>query len=355
MLADSTAGVYVTNTQTETFSGWGQIEFSALRDKSVLSLTDCNSGKNKKLITDDKYAYFWIDNLPGKTTRKYKISYDEAPLETNTVTPRIAVDKNGWPVTVTWPNMHLPLFDGNIGSLTSYEFTQGGWWNANAVLKEHPSSTRQPTKVVNTPYTVKYSQQLENDRLVKAERILEIYKNEPRIKLKIIYDRKLHSQRETEVIYVDFPLPNQQREIVTSNGGSVFCPFSENIANTCKTFYVADSWVAYKMNDGYRVWSSKTSPVVSFGKVPFFIKGIENEPKDSQLLRSMVYNNVWSVNFPAEYSGDVVCEYDLFWLSGITDAKKIRQITDTYIISPVIIVVSNGKEDILYNKWLNEN
>ena len=89
------------------------------------------------------------------------------------------------------------------------------------------------------------------------------------------------------------------------------------------------------------------------GKGAFFIKGVESEPKDSQLLRSMVYNNAWGINYPTEYSGEVVCEYDLFWALENIDSRRIQQITDTYIIKPILTIVPKAKEDASYRKWLN--
>ena len=353
MLVDSTAGLYAINSQKESYSGWVQIGFSALRDKSAVSLTDCSSGKSVKLITDNGSAYFWIDNLSGESIRKYKISYDKTPENNQAVMPKIIADEKGWPISASWQTMSVPLFDGNIGNLTSYKFENGGWWGGIAELKEYPSSPKEQTKIIDTPNSIIYRQALDNDRLVKAERILEVYKNEPRISLKVIYDRKLHPQRETEVFYIDFPLPDKRREITTSNGGSVFRPYIDNISNTCKTYYVADSWVAYKMDDGLRVWSSKTSPIISFGKGEFFNKGVESEPKDSHLLRSMGYNNAWGINYPTEYSGEVVCEYDLFWTPENINSHKIQQITDTYIIKPILTIVPKAKEDASYRKWLN--
>ena len=140
-------------------------------------------------------------------------------------------------------------------------------------------------------------------------------------------------------------------EIKTINGGSVFTPFKDTIDNTCKSFYVSDAWVCYENSDGTRVWSSSTSPIVTFGSAEYYRN--PSALRDSNRLLSMVYNNGWGVNFPMEYSGDVVCEYDLYWYPDEFDKEAVESVTDAYMVRPVAVLNPAAREDVSYRKWLN--
>ena len=352
-LGEASEGVYVFNTQQAPYSGWMQTEFSALRNKKATGLVDPATGDRIPFFKKGGVVRFWVADLPGQTVRHYLLTTDSIPMPAGAVSPMVETDVNGWPLSVQWPGMEAPLFQGEIGSFLAYAMTSGGWWGGDATLEPRPTLPATPVKVTETPYSIQYEQKLNNECLVSARRVLEIYKAEPRIRLRMVYDRKLHPVREKELFYIQFPLPDAPAWILTSNGGSVFTPYEDNIPNTCKRFYVADAWVAYQMEDGCRVWASRTSPLVSFGDNEFFRKGDISCPKDSYLLRSMVYNNSWGLNFPVEYSGEVVCEYDLFWTPEKLDAEQIRQRTDAYLAAPVLTIVPKERENPSYRRWLN--
>jgi hypothetical protein len=67
----------------------------------------------------------------------------------------------------------------------------------------------------------------------------------------------------------------------------------------------------------------------------------------------MLYNNGWGVNFPVEYTGKTVCEYDVYWTPGDPDTNRINQISDAYLVKPVVIIHPGTKENELYSKWMN--
>jgi len=140
----------------------------------------------------------------------------------------------------------------------------------------------------------------------------------------------------------------------TTNGGLEFIPYQDNIPNTCKSFFVADSWVKLACKEGVTVWASSTSPVFELGKHTFFLSGDIQEPANSNIIQSMIYNNAWGVNFPTEYTGKTVCEYDVFRRQNIIDAAQTTSITDTYLVKPLVVIHSETPEDDAYDKWLND-
>lgn len=349
-VADEDAGLYVFNTQDAPYSGWIEFDFISLRNREAVGVRNVATGKEYEILKTRTSGRFWADELPPESVTRYVLVDTLVNTCSAGEVPDVVLDGSGWPVSVTWKGMEYPLYEGEIGLLRSCSMVSGGWWSGNAELEEHFSGRTQAVRE-DTPYSVRFTQKMENALVNSAIRFIEIYKKEPRVHVKVIYDRKLHPQRVSEVHYVEFPLPDIVREIKTSNGGSVFTPFKDNIDNTCKSFYVTDAWVSYGSSDGTRVWSSATTPIVTFGNTEYY-KNPESLQNSNRLL-SMVYNNGWGTNFPMEYSGDVVCEYDLYWYPGEFDKEAVGAVTDTYLVKPVVVMNPAAREDISYRKWLN--
>jgi hypothetical protein len=346
-------GIYAINTQKQPFSGWCKVEKRSIRTNNPKSLVDIRTGKKTKLYAEQDDVYFWVEKAEGESFIRYTVSTDEPDINESQESPQIETNATGWPTNIRWKSMEYPLFEGEMPVVYVSRFVKGGWWDGTALPGDYVSTPKEKTLITETPQTIIYSQKLENQRLVSVERILTIYKNEERVNVKIIYDRILHTEREAEVVYAEFPFPNVKRCITTTNGGMELVPYADHIPNTCKSFFVADSWVKFSSQDGTRVWASKTSPIFELGKHTFFLSGEIKEPANSNLLQSMLYNNGWGVNFPTEYTGKTVCEYDVYWTSENPDAKHISRVTDTYLVKPVIIIHPGTKENNLYHQWIN--
>ena len=67
----------------------------------------------------------------------------------------------------------------------------------------------------------------------------------------------------------------------------------------------------------------------------------------------MMYNNAWNTNYLAEYTGKTVCEYDIYRTRENQNTQQINEITDTYLVEPVVVIHPEAAESDLYNKWLN--
>lgn len=349
-VADSEAGLYVFNTQDAPYSGWIDFDFISLRNRNARGVRNVTTGKEYEIVRTGTSGRFWADCLSPGSMTGYVLVDTLGNTDSAGYTPEMELNGAGWPVSVKWDGMDYPLYEGEIGALRSCSMVSGGWWAGNAELEEHFSGQTQTVRE-ETPYSIRFTQKLGNPLVNSATRSIEVYRNEPRVHVKVTYDRKLHPQRVSEVHYVEFPFPDTEGEIKTSNGGSVFTPFKDNIDNTCKSFYVSDAWVCYENSDGTRVWSSSTSPIVTFGSAEYYRN--PSALRDSNRLLSMVYNNGWGVNFPMEYSGDVVCEYDLYWYPGEFDKEEVESVTDAYMVRPVAVLNPAAREDVSYRKWLN--
>lgn len=347
-------GLIMMNTGERGFSGWCGVEKSSLREHSgAKSLIDTRTGERTALYADGSHYRFWVRKLEPHCMQRFMPDYEEASEIEAAAGPEIKTDASGWPVSIRWDGMEQPLFEGEAPVVYVSRFLEGGWWGATAVPADHFCTPAGKAIRVETPHDVVFTQSLTNERLVGAQRVMSIHKEEKRVKVFVIFDRKLHPVREPEVIYTRFPFPDAERTVTTSNGGMEYEPYADNIPNTCKTFFIADSWVKYKTADGARIWSSRTSPVFELGSHMFFLGGDVHEPADSNLLQSMIYNNGWGVNFPVEYTGKTVCEYDVCWMPGDPDSAEIAAVTDTYLAPPLMINNPSMPENELYRKWLN--
>ena len=349
------SGLHVINTQKANFSGWCTVKTKSIIDvSSPKSLIDQQTGKKIKLYLQGDKFFFWVDKMKGESIRHYVVSTDE-PDEDNTISttqPVIVTNKTGWPISIQWGSMKQPMFSGEIPLLYVSRIITGRPPNSRT-YSDYVSAPDEVTRVEETPHSIIYSQKLNNPRLNYAERVLTVYKNEERVNVRIIYDRIIHTQSEKEVIYAEFPFPDIKRQVTSTNGGMEFTPYADNIPNTCKAFFVADSWVKISSQDGTRVWASKTSPVFEMGKHTYFLNGDIQEPENSHLLQSMMYNNAWGVNFPVEYTGKTVCEYDIYWTPQNPDTNQVNAVTDTYLASPIVVVHPGMEEYDSYNKWIN--
>ncbi len=356
-VASEPEGLLLLNTQQEPCSGWVQIEKASLRElRNARSLRDAETGERFDLLPDGKAFRFWCDSLPGHTLRRYLPESGPAENPQPDRGPEIRTDATGWPVYIRWAGMREPLFEGEAPRLYVSRFLGGGWWGATAVPGDCFSAPKGMTRRTETPYCIEFVQELSNERLNGACRRLTVFRREPRVHVTVEFDRKLHSERNPEVIYAEFPFPDDpDRTVTATNGGVPFTPYRDHVPNTCKSFFLTDSWVKFRTPDGSRIWSSVTSPVFELGERMFFRGGDIPEPEHSNRLQSMIYNNGWGVNFPVEYTGRTLCEYDIRWEAGDPDPAAVDAATDACLVSPVVVNHPALPENPLYDKWLNDN
>lgn len=89
-------------------------------------------------------------------------------------------------------------------------------------------------KVRETPYSWIVSQDMEHPRVKNMNRQVEIFKEVPRAKVNIFFDRI--SSIAPEVFYAKFPFPQDCRQPVATNGGIPYELYKEQIPNSCKDF-----------------------------------------------------------------------------------------------------------------------
>ncbi len=360
-------GVFVVNTSETTFTGWIDMDQVALRGVKYSSLTNPESNQKIPLYYNQGKCRFWAQNMPKLHSERWLFSQDSVNSNPGISKPTIETDANGWPVAIQWPGMEKPLFSKGTGDFVSLESTVGRNINAWSPIGEKDSVARQKkvtentrqvyatnsgkVKVTETPYTIEYEQNFEHPRLKNAVRILEVWKNEPRAKLKVKFYRL--SSTNPEIFYIGFNFPQSNTFPLTSNGNIPFLPYKEQLPGTCTDFMTIDGWIQYPSSSGSWIWSSRESPLVAFGRPQLAVKTM-NPPQNMNQIYSMVYNNMWEVNYLDDCPGDMEFTYNLVWKKQNPNAQHVAQLVQTYFLPPTVMINPKNREDKFTFKRMNE-
>jgi hypothetical protein len=340
-------GLYVINSGRMPYTGWIYLDPVGFRNKKFLSVENTATGNKEKLFFNNKSARFWVDKLDKESYGHFQLKEDSIPEKVSSAKPIIKTDAKGWPVNVVWNGMEKPLFTDGFGDFVSLQSKIPRWnwstiWHQDdatrlkRVKEDTDWITATPVenaRIVETTYTIKYIQKIKHPRLASAERILEIWKNEPRVKYNITFDRI--SSFLDEIFYVHFPMPQTGTSPVTSNGGHNFIPYADQIPGTSMDYFSIDGWIDYPSESGHWIWSTKEAAMVAFDGHQFCSK-LKQAPDNMNNLYAMVYNNVWEVNFTADCPGKMNFEFDLAWKKEIQN-EEIPALVKTYFLPPLVI------------------
>jgi len=340
-------GLYVINSGKKPYSGWIYLDPVGFRKQKFLSVENTVSGEKQKLLYDNKSACFWVENLGQESYDCFLLKTDSIPAIISSVKPVVKSDNKGWPVEVTWDGMEKPLFINGFGDFVSLQ-SKIPRWNWSTIWHQDDETrlkrvkddtdwiTANPlenTRKEETPYTIKYIQKIKHPRLTQAERTIEIWKNEPRVKYNITFDRT--SSFLDEIFFVHFPLPETGKSPVTSNGGHDFIPYEDQLTGTSMDYFTIDGWIDYPSESGHWIWSTKEAAMVAFDGHQFCSKR-KTAPDNMNNLYAMIYNNVWEVNFTADCPGKMSFEFDLTWKKEI-QKEEIPGLVKTYFLPPLVI------------------
>jgi len=378
-------GIYATNTSDCAISDWIVLPVDCLRGKYTC-VKDCETGEVRKIIyekgeenfsrpnsPDDFSKYnvshtfsdnvegrkvrFWAGRLAPQNTKRFAlIECSETEIRHNPApdngTLKIEYDKNGWVSQVRWEEMTLPLFREGFGeflSLNPVGFAPR--WvirdifsteeeaerreKAEKLLRKEYSIYEKAQKIYDNCHITALEQSFSHSSLVWGKRTLEIWKDEPRIRLKLIINRR--SSLEPEVFFVKFPLGCKDAKVFISNGGHVFCPGEGQIPGTCMDYYAIDGWVYYKTDKGNWIWSAKDSPMINFGR-PMFVEKISSLPNNMEDMYAMIFDNTWDTNFVADSNGVMEFTFNLSWIKDIEQESEAAKIAQSMSLDPVVLV-----------------
>lgn len=278
--------------------------------------------------------------------------------------PKIETDNQGWPVSIQYNGMEKSLLGKGTGDFVSLESTVGRKINVGSLKdsvarkKRVDESTRQvyatntdKVKIIETPYTIEYEQSFEHPRLKNAVRILEVWKNEPRAELHVRFNRL--SSSNPEIFYIGFNFPETNSYPVTSNGDFPFLPYKEQLQGTCTDFMSTDGWIKYPSSLGSLIWSGREAPLVAFGSPQLSVQTMV-PPKNMNQIFSMVYNNMWDVNYQDDCPGEMEFTYDIVWKNKDIDAKNVSGLVQAYFLPPSVLINPKNREDKFTFERMNE-
>jgi hypothetical protein len=341
-------GLYVINSGKAPYTGWIYLDPVSFRRQKFLSVEDAGSGNVQNLYFDRNSARFWVEEMPQESYTRFLLKEYPVNEVAPVSLPDIDTDRWGWPVEVKWEGMEKPIFTGGFGDFVSLQskIPRYHWrtiWHQEEserlqrVSDDTEWITAAPVekaRIEETPFTLRYSQKIEHPRLNQAERVLEVWKNEPRVKYHISFDRT--SSFPDEIFYIHFPLPETGQFPVTSNGGHEYTPYMDNVPGTSMDYFTIDGWVRFPSESGQWIWSSKESAMITFDGHQFCSKR-RDAPSNMSNLYAMIYNNVWEVNFTADSPGKMGFEFDLTWRKNI-QKENVPGLVQTYFISPLVIL-----------------
>ena len=368
MFTNQQEGLYVVNTGNVDYTGWIELDRISFREVDYKSVKEAGSGQSHYLYIqpNNRIVKFWVNKLKPNSYKQFLLSEDSVLAENNLPAPEIKEDQHGWPQFIRWKGMVQPLFAGEIGKFFSLESTVGRniefeIWNERDSLKRAERvthSTKQIFSTINgnaqkteTPFSIVYTQKFYHTRLEQGERILEVWKNEPRVSVDIRFYRLPSSN--PEIFYVEFPLPDEDAYPVASNGGEKFLPYLDQIPGTCTDFFTIDGWVNYPAQTGDWLWSSRDAALVSFSGPQLASKRL-SPPENMNKILAMIYNNMWEVNFLHDCPGNMQFHFDLIWNDKQIIPEEASKITQTYNLPPLVMLNPETREDNITFKWLNK-
>ena len=130
-------------------------------------------------------------------------------------------------------------------------------------------------------------------------------------------------------------------------------PYKEQLQGTCTDFIAIDGWILYPSKSGSWIWSSREAPLVAFGAPQLAVKTM-TPPTNMNQIFSMVYNNMWDVNYQDDSPGEMEFSYDIAWKNKDIDTKNVSQLVQTYFLSPSVMINPKNREDKFTFKRMNE-
>jgi hypothetical protein len=379
-------GLYVINATAAPVSGWVTVptmtlrgQFQSMRDKSSgerlpLEIVDPTGADGRTVHANaipgsDPLPYiddfprqmtrFWVDRVDANSVRAFEP--DQAKSSGLPVAPapfKAQLDEHGWPSSLQWPGMTLPLFQGAMGDFLSVQvkgpkayqefYILGTTKDASKradlqrrLLQEMPAISAGPVKVEETPYTVVYTQELAHPRLNWLVRRLEVWKHEQRARLDVRFDRK--SSDDPEIFYLQFQF-SVAKDLLPqlSEGGMPFVPYKDQIPGTCRDYFAIDGWAHYASQEGHWLWVSRDAPVLSLG-APNVWSRLSAAPEQTNRLLSMVFNNTWFTNYVANSNGVMEFQYDLVWKESV--GADVGGLAESLSSDPVALINPAAREN----------
>lgn len=171
---------------------------------------------------------------------------------------------------------------------------------------------------------------------VRADVLLKLYENLPRIDFTLELGKTLSS--DIESIFLPLSLDYPQGQVYLRKGAEAFRLGIDQLPGTCMEYSMSDDGVAILSAAGGAMIACRDVPLLYMGEMRHHpIRLCDGLPENNQRpIYSWVMNNTWETNFKMDLSGFGEYRYTL-WLTEETDPEKAmdqlrNQTFDPYVI-----------------------
>jgi hypothetical protein len=209
-------------------------------------------------------------------------------------------------------------------------------------VEQVPAEAEAKADLEETPHTLAYSQWLRHPRLKWAVRRLELWKDEPRARLKLRLYRL--PSADPEILYATFQLPCEGTLPRLSCGGVPFTPYTDQLPGSCRDYFAIDGWADFATSEGHWLWVSRDVPLLTLGNPQVWTRH-QTPPSNPQRLLSMLYNNLWYTNFLADEPGVMEFEFAVVWREKVEGSAQVAALAEALVNDPVVLINSAGQDD----------
>jgi len=340
--------IYAVNPAPAQVSGWATIAAGAVGEQSR-SLVDVKSGERVALEKWEGVFHVWLEKMPANSLRAFRAEPADAP-EAAVRSPEVRTGPLGWPVSAVWPGMQKPLFDGEAGDFIGVAVVPPADRRTITQLHANPDAEQRAgirrtafrqtaasygeARLAETAHTTVYTQEIRHPRLAHAERVMELWKAEPRAHVTVRFDRL--SSTGPEVLFLGFTLPESLPLPVFSCGGVPFTPYRDQLRGSCRDYFAIDGWAHYRSAGGHWLWVTRDAPLVALG-APHVVERHQQEPAVPHRILAMVFDNCWHTNFVADSHGTMQFRFDLVWQPDLQRPAELAE-----ALAAEFIVAANG-------------
>ncbi|MGD0500712.1 MAG: hypothetical protein ABSC23_20025 [Bryobacteraceae bacterium] len=350
-------GVYVVNTAPAEISGWATLGGGGGRGGAMGSLVDAATGARIELRQEAEIAAavgvriparFWVGKLAANSIRAYRRDNSAVTDASTGARPAVDLGPAGWPVNAAWPGMRKPLFAGSpgeflcVGTIPPADRVTITALHANpdpekrdAIRKQsirQTAATYGETQRFENPHTLTYTQEMRHARIEHGRRTLELWKEEPRARVAVKFDRL--SSVDPELFYLAFALPEGSPLPGFSCGGVPFTPYRDQLPGACRDYFAVDGWAHYATPEGHWLWVTRDAPLAVVGG-PHALELHQEEPPDRNRILAMVFDNCWRTNFVADSHGPMEFQFDLVWNEKM---DKPAEMAEALMADPVVVL-----------------
>ena len=324
-------GIYAINAAPVETSGWAPLGGI---DSKALSLVDSTSGETIEVVRENGAARCWFDKLPAHSVTAFRTAPTAAASSAAGAGPVLKLGASGWPASASWPGASMPLFDGRLGDFLCVGVVPPAdrrtitqlharfdreLWNKSF---EESESVYGEAKKEETPYTIRFTQEIRHARLGASRRVLELWRREPRARLNVQIYRL--SSTAPEVLFLAFDFPAGLPLPVLANGGVGFTPYRDQLRGTCKDYFAIDGWAHYASSGGHWLWVTRDAPLVAIGRT-HVVERHQDEPAEPHRLLAMIFDNCWHTNFVADSHGTMRFQFDVAWRESMDHPAELAE------------------------------